>query len=264
MKDHQKLEIEKKFREWGEFERGELKQFIEMLSKDMDIPYGTIQTFYYTKLKPKFEEEKQVQTLQEATKDRPLIPPYNHLEEVEVEVTHIAEYGVFMRIIDEWGYTGLLHISEIKDDFINSPHMYFDEGDRLTVKVLSIDKKDYKIAFTTKYKNIPLKRGANNYEVKPKLNSLEDKLSGVAEDVKLPKEEPKPSLSEKDMEKAINFMNGIVGALSPKAKDKLKEVVESKGMFEFTLAMAQVSQEFENDPGLQFLEQVEEKIGDGL
>ena len=53
-------------------------------------------------------------------------------------VKTITEYGAFVDIAP--GVAGLLHVSEITDDFVKDVHDYLKEGQEVKVKLLSIDR----------------------------------------------------------------------------------------------------------------------------
>ena len=53
-------------------------------------------------------------------------------------VKTIAEYGAFVDIAP--GVAGLLHVSEITNDFVKNVHDYLKEGQQVKVKLLSIDR----------------------------------------------------------------------------------------------------------------------------
>ena len=60
-------------------------------------------------------------------------------------VTGIEVYGIFLSF--ENGESGLVHISEISDDFVKDVNDYAKVGDVITVKVLSIsDSNHYKLS----------------------------------------------------------------------------------------------------------------------
>jgi len=56
---------------------------------------------------------------------------------VEGEVESIKKYGAFIKLDN--GLSGLLHISQISDKRLKSPAAVLSEGDRVTVKIISID-----------------------------------------------------------------------------------------------------------------------------
>ncbi len=66
---------------------------------------------------------------------------------VEGVVTGVAKFGAFVQISDE--LTGLVHISEVSNDFVKEISDYVHEGDKVKVKVLSMDDKG-KIALSMK------------------------------------------------------------------------------------------------------------------
>ena len=66
---------------------------------------------------------------------------------VEGKVTDIMNYGVFVKL--ERGKSGLVHISEVSKDYVEDIHTVLNQGDKVKVKVLSIDEKG-KIALSIK------------------------------------------------------------------------------------------------------------------
>lgn len=57
---------------------------------------------------------------------------------VEGIVTRIKKYGVFLSF--DYGYVGLLHISEISTNFVNNINSYFSLGDKIKVLIKKIDQ----------------------------------------------------------------------------------------------------------------------------
>ena len=94
-------------------------------------------------------------------------------------VTGIKPYGIFLNVDD--CYSGMIHISEITDRFVEKVETYATYGETLKVKILDIDEE-------TKHMNLSLRalsrsRKSNklNYKsVRPLLKigykTLEDKL----------------------------------------------------------------------------------------
>jgi small subunit ribosomal protein S1 len=62
------------------------------------------------------------------------------------KVTKLTNFGVFVEL--EPGLEGLLHISELSDDKIESPEEVVKVGDDVDVKVLRVDAKDRKIGLS--------------------------------------------------------------------------------------------------------------------
>ncbi len=74
----------------------------------------------------------------------------NKLEQyqvVEGRVRGIKPYGAF---IDIGGVSGLLHISEISHDHIETPHSVFNVGDEIKVMVIDLDAERGRISLSTK------------------------------------------------------------------------------------------------------------------
>ena len=67
-------------------------------------------------------------------------------QKVSGKVTKLTNFGVFVEL--EPGLEGLLHISELSDDKIESPEEVVKVGDEIEVKVLRVDAKDRKIGLS--------------------------------------------------------------------------------------------------------------------
>lgn len=59
---------------------------------------------------------------------------------IEGVVLSIKKFGVFLSF--DYNYVGLLHISEISNEFIDSPFNYFNKGDKITVLVKKVDNSN--------------------------------------------------------------------------------------------------------------------------
>ncbi|MBM3982355.1 MAG: 30S ribosomal protein S1 [Planctomycetes bacterium] len=67
-------------------------------------------------------------------------------QKVQGKVTKLTNFGVFVQL--EEGLEGLLHISELSDDKIESPEEVVKVGDDVAVKVLRVDAKDRKVGLS--------------------------------------------------------------------------------------------------------------------
>lgn len=97
---------------------------------------------------------------------------------VEGTVTGITNFGAFVQLAK--GKTGLVHISEISDDYVEKVSDYLKKNEKVKVKVLSVNK-DGKISLSIrqakpKTKN-PLEVDWGKTDQKQKHLSFEDKLS---------------------------------------------------------------------------------------
>ena len=66
---------------------------------------------------------------------------------VEGKVTRIMNFGAFVELEDK--KVGLVHISEVADEYVNSVSDFLKEGDTVQAKVISIDSNG-KIALSIK------------------------------------------------------------------------------------------------------------------
>jgi small subunit ribosomal protein S1 len=70
------------------------------------------------------------------------------------KVTKLTNFGVFVEL--EAGLEGLLHISELSDDKIESPEEVVKVGDEIEVRVLRVDADERKIGLSRKQLDQPL------------------------------------------------------------------------------------------------------------
>ena len=66
---------------------------------------------------------------------------------IEVEVTTIADFGVFVKC--STGEEGLIHISEVANEYVTNINKYVKDGEMVKVKVLGRNKKG-KLEFSMK------------------------------------------------------------------------------------------------------------------
>ncbi|HHY24842.1 MAG TPA: S1 RNA-binding domain-containing protein [Clostridiaceae bacterium] len=69
---------------------------------------------------------------------------------IEGKVTGITNFGAFIRLPD--GKIGLVHISEIADEFVKDINSYLKENQTVKAKIISVDEKG-KISLSIKKAN---------------------------------------------------------------------------------------------------------------
>ena len=67
---------------------------------------------------------------------------------VEGKITNITDFGIFVEVED--GIEGLVHVSEISKEKVNTPVGMFNVGDTIETKVISVSPKDRKIGLSIK------------------------------------------------------------------------------------------------------------------
>jgi len=90
---------------------------------------------------------------------------------VEGTVVGIKPYGAFISLED--GISGLLHISEITDQFVSDVHQYVEIGQKLNLKILDID-------FEAKHAKLSLK-AVKNYKYRRKYNLSQEHFNASKE-----------------------------------------------------------------------------------
>ncbi|MBR0061915.1 MAG: RNA-binding protein S1 [Selenomonadaceae bacterium] len=105
---------------------------------------------------------------------------------VEGKVTRITNFGAFVEL--EEGKVGLIHISEVADVYVNDVRDFLSEGDKVQVKIVSIDGN--KIALSIKQakpkppetESSKQRRGDFRKPQRQLSASFEDKLSKFLKD----------------------------------------------------------------------------------
>jgi len=80
---------------------------------------------------------------------------YRKYHTVKATVTGITNYGIFVSL-DEY-FTGLIHISEISNEYVKDINDYVSVGDVIAVKILDVDNDEGHLKLSIKgfdYKNI--------------------------------------------------------------------------------------------------------------
>jgi S1 RNA binding domain protein len=95
---------------------------------------------------------------------------------VDGVVTGITNFGAFVTL--PGGITGLVHISEVADTYVNDVKDYLKEKDKIKVKIISI--KDGKIGLSIRKVNEPKEKPAKAKKTRQHRDnelSFEDKLA---------------------------------------------------------------------------------------
>ena len=85
---------------------------------------------------------------------------YKKNEIVEGHVTGIEEYGIFIGL-DEY-YSGLIHISEISDDYVRNINNYVNIGETIKVRVLEADDEACHVKLSIKNINYRVSKKNKN------------------------------------------------------------------------------------------------------
>lgn len=94
---------------------------------------------------------------------------------VDGQITGITRYGIFVSLEDN--YVGLIHISEVSNNFISDLEKKYNIGDIIKVKVLSIDEDKLQVKLSIK-KIKPLLKNKNVIEEKGEgFKPLQDNLT---------------------------------------------------------------------------------------
>ncbi|MFH1215438.1 MAG: 30S ribosomal protein S1 [Pseudomonadota bacterium] len=67
---------------------------------------------------------------------------------IQGKITNVTDFGIFVEV--EEGVEGLVHVSEISKDKVNTPVGMYNVGDTIETKVISVSAKDRKIGLSVK------------------------------------------------------------------------------------------------------------------
>ena len=85
-----------------------------------------------------------------------MMEKYKKNEVVEGLVTGIEQYGIFVSL-DEY-YSGLIHISEISDDFVRDINNFVNIGETIKVRVIESDDDSFHVKLSIKNLNYRINR----------------------------------------------------------------------------------------------------------
>ena len=86
---------------------------------------------------------------------------------VKGEVTGIEPYGIFVKVDD---YTGLIHISEIANNYVSNITKYVNIGENIYMKIIDVDNENNRLSLSIKglnykefYKNRKVKESVRGF-----------------------------------------------------------------------------------------------------
>lgn len=77
-----------------------------------------------------------------------VLDTYNVGDDLEGKVTKCVQFGAFVEILD--GVEGLVHISELSEEHVESPRQVVEPGMRVLVKILEIDEERRRLSLSMK------------------------------------------------------------------------------------------------------------------
>jgi predicted RNA-binding protein with RPS1 domain len=73
---------------------------------------------------------------------------YQKGQVIKCQVTGIEKYGIFVKVDNE--YTGLIHISEISNDFVRNIDDYVKIDDNIYAQIIEVDKTNNQLKLSIK------------------------------------------------------------------------------------------------------------------
>lgn len=94
-------------------------------------------------------------------------------DDVTCEITGIQPYGIFVVCED---YEGLIHISELSDQFLYNIESLFKIGDSISAKIIEIDENDKRLRLSYKQAHPIPKKISKQITIKLGFHTLEQNL----------------------------------------------------------------------------------------
>lgn len=110
----------------------------------------------------------------EATIKQNMIEKYSIGDTIEVEVSAIADFGLFVKLPK--GDDGLIHISELSWSLIRNPRNLYKEEDKVTAKVIELNENKISLSIKALTEN-PWKTVADKYKKGDEVNAVVIKIS---------------------------------------------------------------------------------------
>ena len=255
--------------------RGDLSRAIKQIAHVHNLSENTVKTTYYQTVRGKVNLEGATPSKAAETENNQSLKAIENQfkigEYIDVRVKNIVDFGVFCETLSPPNHEGLIHISEVKNQYVTDLHLYFEIGDVIKAKITRILNEN-KLALSTRDESITLKPSFTRSGIpgttpskeskEMKENEMDEPLSDKT--LMSDNQESHSSSYEGEFGDIISYMNGIVGPMSPDAKKMLREMVNQYGVFKFTIGMQKAAEDFKPDLGKIFLEKVGDKVGDGL
>lgn len=86
---------------------------------------------------------------------------------IEGTITGIKPYGAFVQIDEDT--TGLIHISEISDDFVRDIRHFVSQGEKVIAKIIDVDEESQQLRLSLKALNYSFRKGRKSQQQKRNL-----------------------------------------------------------------------------------------------
>jgi len=186
---------------------------------------------------------------------------YQEGQLVEVEIVNVKDFGAFTTTTDKNRVKGLIHKSETANEFVDNVKDYFEEGDVLEARIIGWDPEERQMSLSTKEFNLekkPVNNHKNNRLLKFK-RKLEQKENSTEQ--RSQKKISKPiKINEEEFNQIVKYLNGKIGVLTPKAKEKIASIIDKYGVFHFTRSLEKTLDDFEIDFGVILSEQIKKDL----
>lgn len=198
----------------GNFQNGEVTPMFREVAEQFQVPLGTVRSAFY-RLKKEVGD---------------VLPTFTPCvgDMIDVRVKTIASYGVIAETLDGELH-GLIHISSVKDEFIEDLNRYFKIGDVVTAEIINIEGD--RVSLSTINCELP-DYWSFRSSSKP-VNRIEN-----YKEVNVVSTEVRTITNEHDEVKA--YFESNFGKLSNDAVSKLNNLIGAHGLFQFTLALGKV------------------------
>lgn len=226
------------------------------------------------------EQETTNQSFDEAGSS---IQTFNHQkmyqpgESVMVRVVQIGEKTVETETIDEEKTRGTIYIADVADVYVSNLHDFFEAGETIEATVKGYDERVKRLSLTTlenpymklrsKFKTSTHRREweqprRNEEEIPQSIN--QEMQQDLVQEVKTESNAPQTFSysSEQEIQKIMEYLQNEVklSFISEQAQKKLAYLLQNNSLFDLSVAMVKLSENFQPDVSVLFMNQLEASL----
>lgn len=249
-----------------------------IISLDTTVVFLEIVSMQHTNLSIRAAAKKAIPLLKEvqekaigdfsASVQRIQTPVYYQAgENIKVRILHIGEKVVDTETVDEAKVKGTIYIADVADVYVGNLHDFFQEGEVVEAKVKRYDERVRRLSLTT-FDN-PFMKLKSKYKTTTQADQLKQVTPVTNEEVPVmpiqPTQEQEHTVNQSvvmhaphEMERILNYLQQEVGLpfISPQAKEHLGHLLRTHSLFELSIAMVKLGEQFEPDVSLLFMQQL--------
>lgn len=196
---------------------------------------------------------------------------YQAGEKIMVRIMHIGERVVETETVDEAKVKGTIYIADVADVYVSDLHDFFEEGEVIEAGVKRYDERVKRLSLTT-FEN-PFMKLKSKYKTTAQVEQVRHVTPIIKEEVRVVPVQPTQEQEKignqpvvmhapHEMERILDYLQQEVALpfISPQAKEHLGQLLRTHSLFELSIAMVKLGEQFEPDVSLLFMQQLAAKL----